>query len=176
VSRVRRTTEQALLEAVAGTELASEVEALIDKPTGIGSPAYFGRCLQRLRLHYEASQEDWAARLGLNASVFSRLERGEHPVPKRGELLAWSRLLPILPEEHDDLVLAAGYIPETDFEDRSLTSMERQVFVGAMRELLKKSEPGDAAGKFGKLINNFRALPAFAKTRISGPELDDASP
>ena len=142
----------------------------------IGDPKEFGRQLRLLRISHGAAQEDWAKAIERpnSSSMLSRLERGEQRPPERVELILWGRTWGLNPQELDELLVAAGYLP--DFGVR-FSRENRQVLVGALRALKTESEEaGLASGGFISMLRGllrreqpvYPAARALAGNRISG--------
>lgn len=140
-SHHKRSSREQLISAAIkiGPEMESQVRTILDGE-GIGSQKFIGRSLRIARTMADVSQEQWASNLGLtDGSHLSRVERGEYPIPSRSELIVWGMLLGLPQEEVDNLMVSAGYIPETGFEDK-ISPTEHRVFTEAICELLGKSE------------------------------------
>lgn len=82
-----------------------------EREHGLGSPLYFGRALRATRIDRDRRQEEWGAAIGADASVISRAERGERPVPSRAELVRWIRAWRLPRQLGTHLLVAAGYLP-----------------------------------------------------------------
>jgi transcriptional regulator with XRE-family HTH domain len=77
----------------------------------------FGDLLRHYRENVaDVTQTALAAAVGIDPSWISKMERKRRPPPSRDVLLALALALHLTPEQTDDLLLAAGYEPETVFD------------------------------------------------------------
>jgi transcriptional regulator with XRE-family HTH domain len=127
----------------------------------IGTPTYFGQSLRALRSIEGKSQREWATAAGMDPSVLSRYEKGELGPPPRQTLIGWMESWTIPYDRQDDLMIAAGYLPEIG---PTLSTDERGLLTSALRELLVR--PGTPADETGFMA----ALRRLLKGKL--PDLD----
>jgi transcriptional regulator with XRE-family HTH domain len=105
----------------------------------------------RLRVFREQrglSQNALAARMGTNASMVLRVERGERAPRDRAWVEDAAAALELSPDERDDLLVAAGYVPAAVFE----LGMARHPALVAFARALAEPRPATDRDQLGRVV------------------------
>lgn len=101
----------------------------------IGSQDYFGECLRLLRKALKKTPEEWGRAIGKNADFIHELEFGKGELPTKEQLIQFAQSWEIPKDMVDDLVIAAGYVPDLEF---SFSDPDAPgILTRAIRELLR---------------------------------------
>lgn len=119
-----------MLAMTAGTT-AAPGRAPDDKPGE--PPSAFAQRLRALRERRGLSQNALASRMGTDASMVLRVERGERTPRERGWIEAAAGALELTEDEADDLLLLAGHVPSAMY---TLAVQRDPVLVAVARALL----------------------------------------
>ncbi len=99
---------------------------------------FFGQLLKRYREAAQLSQSRLAQRAGFDHSYVSRLESGRR-APTREAILRLAEALELTPAERDNLLAAAGFLPE-----RAEHLFGHEPVLGELVELLQRSDMPEA--------------------------------